>query len=919
MNHLSLPVLFRAIPSSIDAKVFTAVKLDGAWRLNVIPPGGEGETRRPLSVRVPHDPVLDGIVANPDSILEYQAQIPAFWDATQYRSILRFDSVEGLAEVSVNGKSVGSHRGGFIPFEFDITPFLTSDQPNTLRVSVTHDPLTSHLSKAGQYASHRLTGINRHVSLFAVPREFAASRPRCATSIRSDHRVELSVAQEIEVVGVDSVEVAIRHELVDHTGETVATVSTRGPYRNNNVVSAVLELAEARLWSAEDPYLYTLYTSVQTEDASEVLETRVGCRSLAVSGSQVLVNGNPTKLRGVCRHDTHPQFGRAVPDGIMRTDAELFVDANINFVRTSHYPAAPGFLDACDELGLFVELELPICWMYGYGPDEMAPDFSSPSWDATPVEQQQHDREAMVRIAEEVVSYYSAWTCVVIWSLANESMWSPAFVAAGRRVTELDPTRPRVFNWAQYDEADADVCQVGADHYPGLAGIAKHEASRRPVLFDEFCHINCYNRWETGEDAGPREFWGDIFGRMWDGMYASSTIAGGSIWAGIDERFQVAGTEDYIGYGDWGIIDAWRRRKPEYWPVFKAYSPVQFVSLAYEKRSDQTIVLELEVENRFDATSFAHVRFVFTVDGETHVQTGHAAPRFRETLRLQLSHRPTGPVRVKAYSSTGRLLNDDAFNIEEHSVTATERSIPDGVRSDCAAFADTAFPIFLRRNPDPVFSKLEDYSQADFEPWTDFKIATSESEGDAANRKFTSESVNAHIGIDSTSGHFCEMSVGFDVTKGETEAIHAHAAGIRLLFPEPIVEISWERSALYGTYPDSHVGRPKGTARAKLPEAQPEHQWSAVGYGGEHADLTSTRSDIRMFRVRSETSEYIVRSSDGPLATRVRRSGDKWFLDVFTVWNGSSEWFLRGHTGDRLRAGKDLVRGRFTVTVRSIT
>ena len=120
-------------------------------------------------------------------------------------------------------------------------------------------------------------------------------------------------------------------------------------------------------WDNEHPRLYKLV--IEAKDSAgnaEIVEETFGFRQVEVRGNQVFINGRPIKIHGVCRHEVHPLLGRALNAELWKKDAEIFREGNCNFIRTSHYPPAEEFLDQCDRLGLFVELEAPLCWV-GHG------------------------------------------------------------------------------------------------------------------------------------------------------------------------------------------------------------------------------------------------------------------------------------------------------------------------------------------------------------------------------------------------------------------------------------------------------------------------------------------------------------------------------------------------------------------------
>ncbi|MFW5995410.1 MAG: glycoside hydrolase family 2 TIM barrel-domain containing protein [Spirochaetia bacterium] len=317
-------------------------------------------------------------------------------------------------------------------------------------------------------------------------------------------------------------------------------------------------------------------------------ERITGFRRVEVCGTEIHLNGRAVALRGVCRHDISLEHGRAPTPDEVTEDLTAFRRLNINLIRTSHYPPSRHMLEECDRLGLLVEAEAPICWCYGFGPDRRSPTGESQTWQELSDRRQAEEHAAVVELTRETVAFCRNHPCVILWSLANESLWEKPFEPAARAVRELDSTRPLTFNWAQYRDDDREFCEVGVDHYPGPGGIARHANGNRPVLFDEYCHVNCYNRDELAGDPGLREYWGRPFSRMWEAMYRSPVIAGGSIWSGIDDFTRVPGQtgefgyhdgQRVVGYGHWGLIDAARGEKPEAHHVYNVYAPVRIHSI----------------------------------------------------------------------------------------------------------------------------------------------------------------------------------------------------------------------------------------------------------------------------------------------------------------------------------------------------
>ncbi|MCK7524026.1 MAG: hypothetical protein MZV64_43560 [Ignavibacteriales bacterium] len=170
------------------------------------------------------------------------------------------------------------------------------------------------------------------------------------------------------------------------------------------------------LWDAEHPNLHTLTLVLRAGDRRlETVVRRVGFREIEIAGTRLFVNGRPVKLRGVNRHEVHPLRGRSLTPELWRRDAELFRAANMNYIRTSHYPPAEEFLDACDEKGLFVECEAPLVWVQ-HGANE--------TW-KTENPQDPKYLPAIRQAVAETVAFNRLHPSILFWSLANESGWSP--------------------------------------------------------------------------------------------------------------------------------------------------------------------------------------------------------------------------------------------------------------------------------------------------------------------------------------------------------------------------------------------------------------------------------------------------------------------------------------------------------------
>jgi beta-galactosidase/beta-glucuronidase len=542
-------------------------------------------------IDVPGEWTMQGFYVPDEESAFYKKMItiPSDWRGKRIK--IRFDAISSYGLVKVNGKVTGEHEGGMVPFETDITDAVKPGE-NELTVEVRTGTVSDRLGCVSQYACHPVGGLLRKVTLFALPEINIASMDVVTVPDKSYKHAELNITAGIMKEAPLSGSLSIAYTLADHTGKVIATNSYN--IRDEKIVKAKLSVKNAKCWNPEQPYLYTLTTSLLLDGRPlQINEQTVGIRRVEVSGNILYVNGRPVKLRGVNRHETHPLRGRSLTPELCRKDAELFKAGNCNYVRTSHYPPSEEFLDACDEIGLFVESEAALTWIQHN---------ASPIWKNWDYQDEQY-LPYMMRANMDNILAGRRHPSIIIWSMANESRWSPLWEKVKAMVEELDPSRPNSFHdqcWGKYNNAGS-AADIANYHYPDINGPSACDTMSRPVLFGEYAHLTCYNSRELLTDPGVRAAYGKYLVEMYDSMYYHPVCSGGAIWSGIDDIFHLPdGT--VAGYGPWGPVDAWRREKPEYTGMKKAYTP--FRILEEQRNADQ---LELTVENRYNFIDFSKI------------------------------------------------------------------------------------------------------------------------------------------------------------------------------------------------------------------------------------------------------------------------------------------------------------------------
>lgn len=531
--------------------------------------------------------------------------LPADWTA-KGQTFLRFGGVMSAFYVWINGERVGYSQGSMEPSEFNITKYLYSGE-NQIALEVYRYSDGSYLEDQDFW---RFGGIHRSIHLMHTPdvriRDYAVRTLPLSTNNYQDFIFQVDPQFSV-YRGFTGKGYTIQGVLKDASGKDVVTLQgdvedildlehkasrmnewypQRGP-RKTGRLSAVVK--SPHRWTAETPYLYRLYLTLQDSDGKviEQVEQPVGFRSVKIENGQLLVNGNPVRFRGVNRHEHDPRTARVMTDERMLQDILLMKQANINAVRTSHYPNVSRWYELCDSIGLYVMDEADIEEHGLRGTLASTPDWHAAFMDRA------------VRMAERDKNYPS----IVMWSMGNESGYGPNFAAISAWLHDFDPTRPVHYEGAQGTDGNPDPKTVDVisrfytrvkQEYlnPGIAEgedkeraenarwerlleIAERTNDNRPVMTSEYAH-------SMGNALGN-------FKEYWDEIYSNPRMLGGFIWDWVDQGIYktLPDGRTMVAYGgDFGdkpnlkafcfngLLMSDRETTPKYWEVKKVYAPV---------------------------------------------------------------------------------------------------------------------------------------------------------------------------------------------------------------------------------------------------------------------------------------------------------------------------------------------------------
>lgn len=493
------------------------------------------------------------------------------------------------AEVYVNGVFAGYSESSFDYQEYDITD-LVKEGRNEIKIIVYRYTTGSYLEDQDMW---RISGIFRDVMLIFVP-EVRIADIYARASFSADFscaKFKAGIQADARRAGLSGGRLSV--VLADADGNPAAEGTLALPdiaEKGRSVVKFESVVDAPKLWSSEDPYLYTLTVVLYDADGKEIdrRSLKFGFREVKILPKRgkedpvILLNGKKLKIRGVNRHEFHPEYGHAVPAELIEKDLILLRNNNINSVRTSHYPNSRAFYDLCDRYGIMVMCENNL---ETHGLAVSIPR-SNPIW-----------VKRCCRRMENMVRTFRNHACILFWSLGNESGGGgKAFHDMKSVANALDKTRPVHYEcdaWLTVTDIMSEMYtqqgqmkEIGKNlpHIHSTAMWAPLGHLLMPYMYRDKPFIQCEYAHCMGNSLGNfADYWADF--KRYD------RLCGGYIWDFADQsikRVQSDGTVEWTYGGDWGdepndgtfafngIVRADRSPNPALFEVKKVYQQIQF-------------------------------------------------------------------------------------------------------------------------------------------------------------------------------------------------------------------------------------------------------------------------------------------------------------------------------------------------------
>ncbi|MFC2096897.1 glycoside hydrolase family 2 TIM barrel-domain containing protein [Bacteroidota bacterium] len=931
----------------IDGVTNPIINLNGNWKVNINPPEEfwklEVLNEEWKDIKVPGECMMQGFPIKHDKPFVYKKSIEIPGDYSDKIILLQFDGVYSYARVWINGNYVRDHSGGFTRWECDITAFVKPGEIAAITLEVTDK--ADEISYASGYAKHQIGGILRNVNLLALP----ANYPEDIT-IKTDfdenfQHASLIISGKTKNSSDNSV---ITLELFDNNDKKIGLENADASINDEQFFQIINNINNPKKWDAEHPNLYSLKISF-SENKKLLYQKvyKVGFREITLSGNKLFVNGNEVKLRGACRHDIHPLLGRVSTAEYELKDVILAKEANMNFIRTSHYPPTESFIQLCDEYGLYVEDETAVCFVGSHRTEEYYPGAS------------ESDSNFMSRYLsqlKEMVRNHKNHPSVIMWSIGNENSFGSNFKKSYDWVKENDDTRPVIFSYPGNVPDSIKSYDILSMHYPGIDGNMNQYGkvtegfgySQMPVIFDEWAHVACYNNFTVKEDPNVRNFWGMSLDSMWQKTFDANGGLGGAIWGMIDETFMLPeslpGYNEWwgkidknvipaeysgntIGYGEWGIIDTWRRKKPEFWNTKKAYSPVKLLKTNIENYS-KGMPVSIPIYNRFDHTNINELIIKLTYKGqEKSINPPDIEPHKTGALLIPMKEwNPDEAIGLDFFNINNKLIDKYAIRLNSEVEEADYRESKEIIQIE---ENEKLLNIICENNTKVIFDKKTGLINEIQKPSGSLKLSgpyiNLRSKGKSIiysshqinkygkNWQFKDisyEKTDKSVFIFITGNYDNSLAVEFKIIVSSNGKIliqyqienlpqeFIREIGIKFEINDAIDSLSWKRNSYWSYYPSNHLSRQKGTIalysnEQKTYRNKPDKSWNldskSFYYEGIENELQkkkltniakSTKEKIREYNLYKNMQDVFSVIGNGNVGCRIAKAESKILLFI---------------------------------------
>ncbi|OGU28319.1 MAG: hypothetical protein A2057_06760 [Ignavibacteria bacterium GWA2_35_9] len=480
---------------NFDDNKWSEIKVPSVWQVQ----GYDHLMYRNIPMEFsPYDPPNVPKEINPTGCYRKTFNIDENWNGRKI--ILHFDGVKSNAFVWINGKYLGYDEGGMTSAEFDISDFV-DEKDNQITVLVTRWSDGSYLEDQDMW---RYSGIFRDVYVYSKP-VVSISDLTVITDFDEAYKdAELNLNMAVTTSSSLKEDYSFKFTLLDSSKTKIADGTSSIENQSSTITKKIIQPHQ---WSDEKPYLYTLIVELlnSKDEAVDLIKKKIGFRELQLINGKACLNGKPIYIKGVNRHEHHPDFSGAITRDMMLKDILLMKQNNINAVRCSHYPDSPIWYDLCDEYGILLQDEVNAECHYG---ENWFPDLEI-----------YHD--AFMNRFVGMIQRDKNHPSVIMWSTGNECGLGQVHFDMDDYARKTDKTR-FIMHQSNDPDGEAPYVDIIGPRYPTVSRL-KHIAltTQKPVVMGEYAHA-------MGNSLGQ-------FDELWDLIFSMDKLQGGFVWDWVDQ------------------------------------------------------------------------------------------------------------------------------------------------------------------------------------------------------------------------------------------------------------------------------------------------------------------------------------------------------------------------------------------------
>ncbi len=588
-------------------------------------------------------------------------ETPAAWQISPQKRIrLKFDGIYHIARVYLNGALVGTHQGGFTPFEIDVTENISLDNHNLLAVETDNNALVG--------ATWNWGGIIRDVTLVRndevrIKHQYIHADPDLKTG-----KAELHLKIKIENSGTTARTLTVNSQILNEIKVKQFTQKVTVPANSMSevVFTGELSATDVELWHFDNPHLYQIVSTIsENEKAVHELKDRFGIRKVTLTKDNLILNGEAVRLSGFNRVSDHRYWGSSEPQELIDQDVDLMKNAGANFMRIMHGTQNKKLIERCDEKGILLFEEVNVR-------DLDNAEFTAPeyplikSWIKGMIDRDSNSPSIIGwSVGNELADHYDYATMMMDYVRALDPYRLVTCVSnTGGREDATRTTDPN---------SNVDIIMHNLYPFQGtpqeVISSIRSKWPNKPVFISEYgVKLNGIT---LDEDLEENSSWNDNFRGQ------NNFVVGTSLWTFNDYRSAYIGT-NVEENRTWGIVNAWRQKRKFYSRLQKETSPVKDIDVVFHKRK-ATITIPIRARNDFPSFTMKDDQLVWEFindKGEISVRKTQDLPVLHPENGVWTGEIPLTVKNKKAVAMHIALLSPNGYTRFEKNIALKKPAAP---------------------------------------------------------------------------------------------------------------------------------------------------------------------------------------------------------------------------------------------------